>query len=610
LGQEVVERFHPDFRANVKERIRLLNEEKKSVPLIEETCLKLDGTGVEAEVSAVPFTFNQQNGALVFLRDITARKRAEESVLSEKALSDTIINSLPGVFYCLDDQGRFLRWNRNFEHVSGYTDEEFAKLTALDMFEGEDRTRVEQAIREVFAEGQNTVEADLLVKDGGKAPYFFTGRRVDLGGIPSLIGMGVDFTERKTAERKIKLNEARMASLAKIAQYDSESIQDLLDFALDEAIAMTGSGIGYIYLYHDEKQQFILNTWSKEVMNECSVTEPQTIYHLEKTGIWGEAVRQARPIIVNDYQAPHPLKKGYPADHAALYKYLTIPVFSGERMVAVVGVANKEADYSSGDVRQLTLMMDAVWKIVDRQRAEEDLRRLNLELDQRVRERTAQLEAANRELESFTYSVSHDLRSPLRGIDGWSQALLEDYHASLGEEGRQFLNRVRWETQLIDDLLNLSRVGRAELRREPVDLSALVQGIAGKLRENEPERQVEFIIQPGLLVDGDPRLLEIALFKLLDNAWKFTGKRPEATIEFGADYQNGKPVFYVRDNGAGFDMAYAQKMFGAFQRLHKVSDFPGTGIGLATVQRIINRHGGRIWAEAAPERGATFFFRL
>ncbi|MDO9533185.1 MAG: ATP-binding protein [Deltaproteobacteria bacterium] len=249
-----------------------------------------------------------------------------------------------------------------------------------------------------------------------------------------------------------------------------------------------------------------------------------------------------------------------------------------------------------------------------RQQAEAEIRALNLELEGRVRERTAQLVAANRELEAFSYSVSHDLRAPLRGIDGWTLAFMEDYAHRLDDQGRTYLERVRTETQhmgqLIDDLLSLSRVGRTEIQRQPVDLTALARAITGRLRETGPKRLVEFVIQEGLTAVGDPQLLYVALSNLLDNAWKFTGKRPGGLIEFGRMQLEGHPVFFVRDNGAGFDEAYADKLFGAFQRLHKASEFPGTGIGLATVQRIVHRHGGRVWAEAAADRGATFYFTL
>lgn len=248
--------------------------------------------------------------------------------------------------------------------------------------------------------------------------------------------------------------------------------------------------------------------------------------------------------------------------------------------------------------------------------SEDRYRELNQDLERRVFERTAQLEAANKELEAFSYSVSHDLRAPLRSIDGFSQALLESSCSEqLDEKGKHYLHRVRAATQrmaqLIDDLLNLSRVTRTQMQCQSVDLTALVQAIATELQQTQPKRQVEMILATELVVQGDARLLRVMLENLLNNAWKFTLNQVYPRIEFGTtSHHDSEVAYFVRDNGAGFDMAYADKLFGAFQRLHTTDEFPGTGVGLATVQRIIHRHGGRVWAEAAVNQGATFYFTL
>ena len=251
-----------------------------------------------------------------------------------------------------------------------------------------------------------------------------------------------------------------------------------------------------------------------------------------------------------------------------------------------------------------------VQDLTERRKNEQEIRHLNEQHQIQLR----QLEVANRELEAFSYSVSHDLRAPLRGIDGWTNALMSEAGPVLGERGRVYLDRVCSEArrmgELIDDLLNLSRVARAEMRQVSVPLSELAGAILLRFQQAEPERQVQFEIEPGLCARGDAGLLRIVLENLLGNAWKFTAKRPQSLIRFGRAKSRGETAYVVCDNGAGFDMAFAKKLFAPFQRMHRASEFPGTGIGLATVQRIIHRHGGRVWAEAALGQGTAIYFTL
>ncbi len=248
------------------------------------------------------------------------------------------------------------------------------------------------------------------------------------------------------------------------------------------------------------------------------------------------------------------------------------------------------------------------------QQQQDELEKNRKLLEQRVQQRTGELEEANKELAAFSYSVSHDLRSPLRAIDGFAQALDEDYEEKLDETGKNYIARIRAGVQrmsnLIDDMLMLSRVSRREIESFPVNLSEMAERIRRRLQEQDPDRPVEWNIARQVRVEGDPHLLEILMTNLLDNAWKYTGKTMEPRIEFGTMDEKGETVYFVRDNGAGFDMKYADKLFGVFQRLHAMGEFEGTGIGLATVARILQRHGGRIWADAQVDKGATFYFTI
>jgi len=291
-------------------------------------------------------------------------------------------------------------------------------------------------------------------------------------------------------------------------------------------------------------------------------------------------------------------------------RYEDLPLeASDEGRVDVEFVSNV---YTVGDKR---VIQCNIRNITRRKEAEAKVRLLNAELEQRLQDRTVQLQVLNKEAENFSYSIAHDLRAPLRRIGGFAQALEEGYASSLNAEGQHFIQIIRTSAEhmgsLLDGLIEVARFSRNDLRRMAVDLTATVRRVAAELQQDDPERKVELIVAEGITANGDPRLLQRVLDNLLNNAYKFTAKRALARIEFGvAPQADGRVAYFVRDNGIGFDMAYADQLFGAFQRLHGAKEYPGTGIGLATVERIIHRHGGQVWAEGTENTGATFYFTL
>jgi PAS domain S-box-containing protein len=365
----------------------------------------------------------------------------------------------------------------------------------------------------------------------------------------------------------------------------------------------------------------------------------------ENPGISGEVIFKQRAVYIPDMDAPRADKTHTPIVVGTTHtrSFLGVPMITHERVIGLVSVQSQQPNaYDERQIRLLETIAAQIGtalekaKLLDklqqelseRKLAEGEVRKLNIELEQRVRERTIaltvsegslrersiQLEATNKELEAFAYSVSHDLRAPLRAIKGFSQILLKDFASRLNEEGLDFLQRISQSasqmSELIESLLTLSRLTRGELFREDVNLTLLAEGILERLHEQEPERPVTWAVSKGLQAHVDEKLFRTVLENLLGNAWKYTSRTEKPTIEMGSIIKENRTVYFVRDNGVGFDMANAGKLFGAFQRLHTDSEFPGHGIGLATIKRIINRHGGVVWAEAEPGKGATFFFSL
>jgi PAS domain S-box-containing protein len=493
-------------------------------------------------------------------RDISSRRQTAPHLVSDSEHFHLLIESAKDyAIFMLDPQGYVMTWNSGAERIKGYARQEIIGQHFSRFHTAEDvsRGKPEEALRIANEFGVFEEDAWRVRKDGSKfrANVVIRPLKDELGHLRGFAEITRDLTERLQAEEQAQRFFQVSVDLMCIANTKGYFLH--LNPAWEEVTGFTDLELRskpYLDFVHPDDRQ-------RTIEAAGQLAGGQTVALFE-----------------NRYRC----KNGS-------YRWLLWnTAVSGDRQLFFC---------IARDVTGQKLAADAIE-----------------ELNKKLNQRNLELEVSNMELEAFSYSVSHDLRAPLRSLDGFSQVLLDDYKAGLDEEGQDFLKRIRAASQqmgiLIDDLLKLSRISRTEMKREKVDLSAIAREIAAPLTAADPQRKARFVIEERMMVIGDANLLKIAMTNLIENAWKFSSKKTESVIEIASCVIDHSPTFFVRDNGAGFNMEHAAKLFGAFQRMHSNHEFAGTGIGLATVQRVVRQHGGRVWAESQVDCGATFYFTV
>jgi PAS domain S-box-containing protein len=547
-----------------------------------------------------------------------AKRRADRRLRNNEERFRLIFESIQDyAIFIVDPDNRVTSWNRGAERVLGYSEHEAIGMPASVFFTPEDRraNAPEQELGLALSQGRAGDDRWHMRKDGSR--FWATGMvrplKDDEGRLIGFTKVMRDITERKKSQEELEARAQQQAVVAQLGQLALGRVD--LQRLMDEAVNRVAEALGIKYAE-------VLELWpnGRELLLRAGVgwrdgLVGRATVKADLQSQAGFTLKALEPVIVDDLRTETRFNGPSLLLEHGVVSGISVVIGGHHRPYGVLGVHTaRRRTFTRDDVYFLQSIANILAAAIERKRADDEIRAFNDELEGMVAARTAELTASNRELEAFSYSISHDLRTPLRAIDGFSQALLEEAHDKLTDRERDYFHRIRAASQkmgqLIDDLLNLSRTARREMRQEPVDLSAQARLMSEALQEQTPERKAEIFVQPGLVVRGDSQLLQSALQNLLSNAWKFTANKDVTRIEFGAMERDGDTIYFVRDNGAGFDMAYAGKLFGAFQRLHDAHEFPGTGIGLATVQRIVHRHGGRIWAEGEPGKGAAFYFTL
>jgi len=610
---DVFKIINADSRQFIEDPVIRVLEKGEIVGLANHTVLiSANGTEYQISDSAAPIKNKNDEitGVVLVFSDVTERYESERALKESEERFRALHNASFGGI-SIHDKGRILECNLGLSQITGYSYEELIGMDGLLLIAPDSR---EMVLNNILAGYEKPYEALGLRKSGEIFPLRLEARNVPYKGKNVRTVEFRDITESKQWEQliikkteEIEFHNQRLESLFEISQYQTNSIQELLDFALSEAIKLTNSKIGYIYFYNEVDKHFVLNTWSKDVMQECKVMNPQSIYELDKTGCWGEAVRQRKPIMINDYQAENSFKKGVPEGHVKLVKFLTIPVFSDDKIVAVAGVANKESDYDNSDVRQLTLLMDSVWKISERILLIKDL---TIAKDK--------AEESDRLKSAFLANMSHEIRTPMNDILGFAE-LLKDPELS-GEEQLDYIRIIEKSgahmLKIINDIVDISKIeaGLMKVVIQEFNLNEQIEYIYNFFKPEAEAKGIELIFRNSLsskviILKSDREKVYAVLSNLVKNAIKYTN---EGSIEFGYSKKADNLEFYVKDTGIGIPKEREEAIFERFIQadIDDINVRQGAGLGLAIAKSYIQMLGGIIWVESEVGIGSTFYFTI
>ena len=538
---------------------------------------------------------------------VKAQNDKEQAEFKEKYARSLLEASLDPLV-TISPLGKIMDVNKATIEVTGVSHEQLIGSDFSDYFTEPDKAR--SIYQLVLSKGQVTDYALAIRHVSGNIVEVLYNACVyenQQGTIEGVFAAARDLTKLKQAEEALSI-QARIATIFAMISHE-----EVFNEVLKLVLSVLQSPFG-VFGYLNEAGDLVVPTMTRQVWDKCQVTDKEIIFYRDTWGdsSWPTAIRQKK-VVYSNSASSH-----IPVGHVAIQKHISMPILFQGEVIGLFQVANKVEDYTDSDISTLDAIAQYVAPLLNARlevdKATQYIYILNDELEERVLERTSELEAANADLESFSYSISHDLRAPLRAIDGFCSILREEYVTKLDAEGQRLFavvsDNAKKMAKLIEDILFLSRAGRHEMLLNTVDVKHLVQEVWDSLATDRTGRMIEFRLADVPPVLADVVALREVLQNLLANAIKFTRGRNPAIIEFFGSVGEQEAIYGVRDNGAGFDMAYSDKLFGLFQRLHGVNEFEGTGVGLAISKRFITKHGGRIWAKAKPDEGATFWFAL